>query len=185
MTSASGRCMRWQWMFLAIVVGCTNWQTKSSFDATAVSREYRTYALVAADTMTPAKEVAIDREVERQLVAKGLVPVAPGQQPDVLVVYGLARTKQPPMDVEWGYYTSWGRSFGSLPTPRALAYGYNERTVVLRFVDARTRQTFWRGASSTPVGNPTTPQQVTTAVDDILKRFPSEAVAAAAARHVG
>jgi uncharacterized protein DUF4136 len=183
MTSASGRCMRWQWMFLAIVVGCTNWQTKSSFDATAVSREYRTYALLAADTMEPAKQGALEREVERQLVAKGLVPVAPGQQPDVLVVYDLARTQQRPM-VEWGTYTAWGRSFGALPTARALAYGYHARTVVLRFVDTRTRQTFWRGSASSPVGSPASPQQLTTAVDDILKRFPSEAVAAAA-RPVG
>jgi hypothetical protein len=176
--------MRWQWMFLAIVVGCTNWQTKSSFDATAVSKEYRTYALLAADTMQPATEAALQQEVERRLTAKGLVPVAADQQPDVVVVFDLARTKQPPMDVEWGYYTSWGRSFGSLPTPRAVAYGVNVRTVVLRFVDARTRQTFWRGSASTPIGNRTNPRDVTAAVDDILKRFPTEAVAGGA-RPVG
>src|SRR5215831_4508662 len=117
MTSASVRCMHWQWIFVAAVVGCTSWQTRSSYDATAVSREYRTYALLAADTTQPAAESALGQEVERQLAAKGLVPVAAGQQPDVVVVYDLIRVDQPPL-TEPGAFKQWGRTFGQMGTAR-------------------------------------------------------------------
>jgi hypothetical protein len=175
--------MRWQWTLLVGVVGCTSWRAKSSYDAAAASREYRTYRLLGAETMQPAVESALGQEVERQLASKGLAPAAPGQQPDVVVIYDLARTVRPDRTPP-GSFNGWGRSWGAMAAPRALAYGYHERTVVLRFVDSRTRQTFWNGSASTPVGSPTSPKEVTSAVDHILRRFPSEAVAGGA-RPVG
>jgi len=166
-------------MILVGVVGCTSWRAKSSFDAAAVSRQYRTYSLLAADTLQPAVESALEREVERQLATKGLVPVAPGQQPDILVIYDLAGNVQKPL-TQRGASKQWATSFGGMGVAAPPAFGYSERTVALRFVDARTRETFWRGSASSPVGNRTSPNEVTTPVDNILRRFPSEAVAGAA-----
>ena len=160
-------------MFVVAAVGCSTWSVHSSYDSSAVSRPYRTYAW--ATPAGSADEIQLRQEVERQLVAKGMIPVE--QQPDVLVSYDLAQVRTPLM-TQIGAFKALGRTFGEMTGPRPSAYGIVDRTLVLRFDDARTRRPFWTGTATQAVTTPPNPPEMTAAADQILRKFPSQTVAA-------
>lgn len=160
-------------MFVLAAVGCSTWSVQSSYDRSAVSGPYRTYAF-AARAASPEQQ-QLEQEVERQLVAKGMIRVE--QQPDVLVSYDLVQLRTANI-TRPGTFNGLGRSFGEMGSPRPSAFGQVERTLVIRFDDARTRQAFWTGTATQPVTSQPSPPEMTAAADEILRRFPTQTVAA-------
>jgi hypothetical protein len=167
--------MNWRWIVVVAAVGCSTWSVKSSSDPSAVSRPYRTFAWA-----TPAQsqsEQQLEQEVERQLVAKGMVPVAPEQNPDVVVSYDVVQVAERPL-TRPGAFDAVGRTFGAMGSPRPTAFGFVERTLVLRFNDVRSQRAFWTGSATAAVASVATVPELTGAADEILRRFPTQTVAA-------
>jgi len=125
---------------------------------------YRTYAWGRCETPEELElwQGRIFQNVEAQLAAKGFRKAAPGQQPDVIVMfnsdveervsyvgynygYGTGWGWGPGWGAGWG--PGWGPGWGGGPfTAEPIVRHEFELTVDL--VDARQNQLLWRGAAS-------------------------------------
>jgi hypothetical protein len=74
-------------------------------------------------------------------------------------------------------YRDWGYSYGGYwRGPRHSSFRYEEGTLVLDFVDAKSKELIWRGVAKGFVGSAKTPEEtdklVNEFVQEILKKFP-------------
>jgi hypothetical protein len=110
----------------------------------------------------------IRNQIVRNLEAKGVVPAAQGQSPDFLVRYQVVLRDR--LDYAgWGW-GGWGYGYWN----GADVYTYTEGTIVVDFIDPRTREVFWRGSASRDVDHPENPDlhDVAGAVDKMMKKYP-------------
>jgi len=117
----------------------------------------------------------VKKATEPELAARGLVK-APSK-PDFLIVQHI--TTQEQIEVaNWGYgygpYPRYGGGYwgpGGVPT-----YSYEEGTLVLDFVDAKTKQLIWRGSAKAEIDTVDSPEEswelIKKAVEEILKKYP-------------
>ena len=111
--------------------------------------------------------VRIKRAVEAELLAKGLDKVEPNDA-DVLVAYHVVLQDKVRVDTYgYGYrYHPWGYT--------DVNY-YTEGMLVIDLVDAKTRETAWRGVANDVVGNstkPATEESINHIVGKIMAQYP-------------
>ncbi|WP_266368840.1 DUF4136 domain-containing protein [Tellurirhabdus rosea] len=153
--------------------------------------KYKTYALMDSDVQAGKNPLYysdlatqnVENAVTTVLKEKGLQES--NRRPDLLIGYHFfvekkTRTVQDPYPL-YGPYYGWGRwgYRGWAPTwygwggPQTRTEQYNEGTVVVDLVDARTRRLVWRGSVEEAV---TDPARITTKltkdVRKILERYP-------------
>jgi hypothetical protein len=126
----------------------------------------------------PFLEERIRNAVTRELAAKGLRKVS-GGSPDFWVNYHVSvQQKLTSSGVNVGYgvgsYGSWGGvgiGMGTNPVRQ-----YEEGTLMIDFIDGRSRKLVWRGTGSKALSRNPTPEDTTRTVDltthEILKQFP-------------
>lgn len=120
-------------------------------------------------------EKRIIRKVERQLETKGLLKTE--ENPDFLIA--LHGTRQTKVNIrDWGYSCNrFGVGVERLGGLSGMdVYQYSEGTIILDFIDARTKELFWRGMAVSIIDNTRTPAEweelVDDAVSNMLKNYP-------------
>ena len=157
---------------IGFVLGCsTIYGVKYDYDKQVDFKSLRTY-----DWMTVPEKADIERlNVERvkkavnaELQAKGLVMTS--NNPDFLIAEHMG-TKDKIQVEDWGYgYSRHGRY------RRSHSYQYEEGSLVLDFVDTKSKEMIWRGVAKAVVDNIDTAEKaekiVNEAVRKILKNYP-------------
>jgi hypothetical protein len=150
------------------------------FDSQADFAKLRTYGWLAAPESTSESvqkelqtnslvEGRVKKAVNRQLAAKGLRETT--QDPDFQVAFHTGVEDK--TDIQsWGYgYGYWGMRGGGISTIH-----YQEGTLILDFIDPKSKNLIWRGVGKKVLSGKTTPERsektINTAVEEILKKYP-------------
>jgi len=173
-------------LFCAVLLaaGCSSVSVSHDFDSKVDFANLRTYSWIAAPKLNPeSTSVSIQKELETNSLVGGRVKRAVNQQ---LAAKGLRETTQDPdflvafhtgvqdkTDVQsWGYgYGYWGMRGGGVST-----INYQEGTLILDFIDPKTKDLIWRGVGTKVLSRSTSPEKsektINTAVEEILKKYP-------------
>jgi hypothetical protein len=122
----------------------------------------------------------VKNAVNAELKAKGLVMIS--NNPDFLIAEHLGK-KSKVQVTDWGYdygyygrYRGYGGHRGYWGPRRISTYQYEEGTLILDFVDAKSKKLIWRGTAKSKVQNIDTPEKsekiINAAVKEILKKYP-------------
>jgi hypothetical protein len=177
-----------------VVAGCSGVQVRSTPAPNANLGALRTFAFMtpvdpssraAQMDQSPAGQ-EVRATLTRNLEEKGYTPAPPNTQPDFLVAYR-AHVQRKTQVESWGYPGpygwGWGWGYGGWAWggPDVTVRQYNEGTLIVDFVDPTTHRVLWRGTATGVVDNPQNPnlQKVARAVDKLMDRYPTQAVAAA------
>ncbi len=118
----------------------------------------------------------VKKAVNTELQAKGLTMNS--SNPDFLIAEHLGK-KDKVQVTNWGY--SYGPHHGRYREPYywpggISAYEYEEGSLILDFVDAKSKKMIWRGVAKADINNADTPEKkeklINEAVQEILKNFP-------------
>jgi len=160
---------------MGFVVSCsTIYGVQYDYDKQADFKSLKTY-----DWMTVPETANIDilnvervkKAVNAELQAKGLMMTS--NNPDFLIAEHLGK-KDKVQVTNWGYnYDQYGMDLG----PQGVdTYQYEEGSLILDFVDAKSKKMIWRGVAKAEINNTDTPEKteklINEAVQEILKNFP-------------
>ena len=160
---------------MGFVVSCsTIYGVQYDYDKQADFKNLKTY-----DWMTVPEKADIDslkverakKAVNAELQAKGLMMTS--NNPDFLIAEHLGK-KDKVQVTNWGYnYDQYGMDLG----PQGVdTYQYEEGSLILDFVDAKSKKMIWRGVAKAEINNTDTPEKteklINEAVQEILKNFP-------------
>jgi hypothetical protein len=165
------------------VGGCSTVKVQTDYDPGADFARLQSYAWLP-DPRPPTGDPRIDSTlldsrirsaVDSQLATRGFRQVSPDQA-DFLVAYHVAlETKLDVDTIHHGYGYGRGRWYGGVSTSTRVSE-YEQGTLLLDFVDPKTRQLLWRGSASARLRSKSSPEKsqerVNQAVAAMLKRFP-------------
>ena len=164
---------------MGFVVSCsTIYGVQYDYDKQADFKNLKTY-----DWMTVPEKANIDslkvervkKAVNAELQAKGLKMTS--NNPDFLIAEHLGK-KDKVQVTNWGYdYGRHDRYWGEPRGPVGISiHEYEEGSLILDFVDTKSKKMIWRGVAKTEVNNVDTPEKkeklIGEAVQEILKKFP-------------
>ncbi len=171
-------------LWLAVLVGCASkkvdpirvsYESSPALDAAV----YRTYAWRSAALERGSEDARdsallsdwrVRNAVDRQLAAKGYEK-RPSGGVDFLVDYSIAVTDKNTQTIS--DYMNYRDRGGALGPQEAYVFGYQEGSLIIEIVDAKTRELVWR-ASGTAVANlRDNTVLMERAVGRMLQRFPS------------
>ena len=157
---------------MGFVISCsTIYGVQHDYDEQADFENLKTY-----DWMTVPEKADINRlNVERvkkavnaELQAKGLMLTS--NNPDFLIAEHLGKKDKIQVE-DWGYGYS---RLGKYRTDSS--YQYAEGSLILDFIDAKSKEIIWRGEAKAVVDKVDTPEKkekiINEAVQEILKNFP-------------
>lgn len=168
------------------IAGCASMSVNYDYDQKVNFASLKTYAWLPAPQKARANELTIKHiefAVDKQLEAKGVKMSS--ENPDFLIAAHV--TKQTKVDTEqWGYaygsgnFSHGGRfsRFGGAPSDYEFrsgtdTYVYDIGTLIIDFVDTKTRELIWRGTATAEI-DPSAPQidLINNAVAKILENYP-------------
>jgi hypothetical protein len=169
-------------LLLVALAGCSTVKVKTEFDPTAQFTTYKTYAWLAtapgseqAPTMqNPALRQRVVAVLDREMARKGLVRTSADASPDFLVsVIGCSQNRVALDDYGYAYsgtytYGPYGPGAMSVPVPVEQVRQYTEGTLLLDFVDAKSRKMFWRGTATDTLSSP---EDVQSKIDDAARQL--------------
>jgi len=137
------------------VAGCSRFAVRSVKDPAADFRSIHTYAWLPVEEAAPADQRVQDRYLDRrlrgavgaELGARGVVPAAPGQQPDVLLNYRLSTSPvtSPRVDPDLRFG---GSAWLAWPDASALtSQSYDQGALYIAMIDPRSRRMIWVGVA--------------------------------------
>jgi len=154
------------------LVSCSPVVIKSDFDPDANFAQYKTFDLMPHRSRpggNPLNEKRIESAVERQLIAKGYQKQTAGA-PDFLVAYHTNVKDKIDVDT-YGYrYGRYGRRVGTYTTVRE----YQQGTLVVDFVDANSKELFWRGWAKGEVNDSVAKEKIDETIEKILEKYPPQ-----------
>jgi hypothetical protein len=168
------------------VAGCASMSVNYDYDQRINFASLKTYDWLPAPRKAEVDQLTIrniEFAVDKQLKAKGLGMSS--ETPDFLIAVHI--TKQRKVDTEqWGYAYGngnffYGRRFsrfGGAPSDYQFrrgtdTYVYDIGTLIIDFVDTKTRELIWRGTATAEI-DPSAPSMdlINKAVSKILENFP-------------
>jgi Domain of unknown function (DUF4136) len=171
-----------------IFSACETVSVTTDYDHAANFAKYKTYALTPpnrGETMSPTSEAAVRDALRAELASHGLIE-APAKKADLDIVrHVFVQEKisvQQWTDWGYGYHGGWPYSFGhygmwmGAPMTYTDVNQYNEGTMILDFVDARTKKLVFRGVGKAVVGGPeSNAGKIREAVSKIVAAYPGTA----------
>ncbi|HFK5504942.1 DUF4136 domain-containing protein [Elizabethkingia anophelis] len=147
---------------------CSSFNVKSDYDHNISFNQYKTYEIrQSVSGLNDLDKNRVQNAIKQQLNAKGMQESA---SPDIVI--SLKETTQQVSDVETIAPGGWGwRSAGFSDT---TVNTYDQGTIILSFIDAKTQQLVWQGtASGLNVDNPSAKvKQIPTMVAQMLGNYP-------------
>jgi hypothetical protein len=159
---------------LGLLGGCVTTQATTSPNANL--GQYRTFSFFQptsanpkqlAFEQSPAGQVVRDR-VTSDLQSKGLTQSA--DNPDLLIAYH-SKLEEKTDVTDWGYGGYYWGGPGGVTVDQ-----YTQGTLLIDFIDPKTKQVVWRGTASAIVNHPDNPDtgKLASAVDKLMKKYPAE-----------
>lgn len=164
--------------FVAFTVNCSSITVQYDYDTKADFANLHTYDWLPVpekagiDTLNEGR---VKRAVNNQLEAKGLEMTS--SNPDFLIAMHLGKEQKVNVQ-DWGYaYASRARYRGGYGKPAGVdVQQYTEGTLILDFIEPKSKHFVWRGTAKTPIDSATTPEKreklITAAVQKIFQKFP-------------
>jgi hypothetical protein len=155
---------------LLIAAGCGA-TVRASVTPGANLEQYHSYAFFTPTYRANQPESPAEQEVRsalrRDLALKGMVE-ATSAPADFLVAYHVKERQV--LDVGSVGYGFWGYGYGP-----GYVTSYTEGTLIVDFIDPRTKSVFWRGTATAVVSHPDTPNlaKVDKAVSKLVGQYPS------------
>jgi hypothetical protein len=159
--------------------GCaTVYDVAYDYDRRIDFNSLKTYDWMPAPDAATTDELVLDRvkdATDYELEAKGLVKV--NSTPDFHVVPHFSAQEKIEVD-NWGYGYGpydyyWGGYWGS---GGVATYEYEEGSLILDFVDPKTKHLIWRGSAKADIDYVDTPEKswelIKKTVNEIMKKFP-------------
>ncbi len=160
------------------VVGCSPINVKYDFDTSADFAVYKTFSWIeqpikpvsdvrTAQRLNTLLDKWIRTAVDAQLAAKGMTLVT--ENPDVLLVYHTGVDQK--IDVEdWGY--SYPRyPYGGWYGGQVDVYEYQEGTLIVDVIDAKSHQLVWRGTATKTIDEDATSQERQANLNEVVRRM--------------
>jgi hypothetical protein len=153
----------------ALALGGCGASIQSTVAPNANLARYRTYAFYTPPYREGQVETIADQTIRsslrQDLAEKGLTEATTGE-PDFLITYHVM--KQQRLDVAAVGYGFWA-------WPGASVTSYTQGTLVVDFIDPKTRQVFWRGTATGVLNHPHTPNlaKLDRVVSQVVSRYPA------------
>jgi len=151
---------------LSLLTGCETVDVTTDHDPSANFAKYKTYTLAPprkGETLSPSSEAALRDALRTELATRGLTE-APARQADLDIVRHVFIQQKTSVQqyTDWGYYHggAWPYGYGyygmwpGAPTTYTMVDQYHEGTMILDFVDARTKKLVFRGIGRAVVSGP-------------------------------
>jgi hypothetical protein len=166
---------------------CSTVTVTTDYDRSAPFATYKTYSLAPAakgQTLSPGSEAALRDALRTQLAARGISETT-GRADLAVVRHAFLQEK-----VSVQQYTNWGYGYGAgwpyayghygmwagAPRTYVDVNQYTEGTLVLDFVDTRSKRLVFRGTGTAVVGGPeANAEKIQEAVAEIVAGFPAGA----------
>jgi hypothetical protein len=161
-------------------------KVNTEYDPTAPYDTYKTYAWnprppgeeQAPAARNPQVRALVISAIDREMKKEGFALTTPEANPDFLVsVHGWAQNKIEVSNYGYAYggayrYGAYGPGY-AVAVPVTEVREYTEGTLLLDFVDAKTKQLVWRGVATDSI---TSASQVPKVIDgvaiELLKAYP-------------
>jgi Domain of unknown function (DUF4136) len=168
------------------LVGCSTVTVTTDYDRSASFGRYKSYSLAPpaqGQTLSPTSEAALRDALHRELASRG-INEAPGGKADLTVARHVFLEKK----VSVQQYTNWGYGYGGhwpygygyygmwtgAPRTYTDVRQYTEGTMILDFVDTRTKKLVFRGTGQGVVAGPeSNAEKIREAVAKIVANFPT------------
>ena len=164
---------------MALTISCSPiYSVKYDYDTKTDFASLRTYDWLPIPAKADIDRLNVERiknAVNSQMAAKDLRK-AP-DNPDFLIASHVGK-KEKVRIADWGYgYGPYGRYWGGYGGPRGVdVYKYEEGSLILDFVDAKSNKLIWRGSAKAQTNTAKTPEKrqelIDEAVHKILEKFP-------------
>jgi hypothetical protein len=165
---------------VAFAVSCSAiYGVQHDYDLQADFKSLKTFDWMAVPEKANIASLDVDRvkkAVSAELQAKGLMMNS--NNPDFLIAEHLG-SKDKVQITNWGY--GYGPHYGGYRggywgPGGTTASEYEEGSLILDFVDAKSKKMIWRGVAKADINNVDTPEKkeklINEAVQEILKNFP-------------
>src|SRR5215831_19116331 len=170
-----------------VLNGCSTGVTVTTdYDHSAHFGKYKTYTLASpphGQTLSPTSEAALRDALRTELAKRGLTEV-PGKKADLDVVRHVFTQERLSVQqyTDWGYGYGGGWPYGygyygmwgGAPMSYTDVSTYHEGTMILDFVDARTKKSVFRGVGTAIVGGPeSNAAKIREGIAKMVEAFPS------------
>jgi uncharacterized protein DUF4136 len=165
--------------FIGFTVSCASiYGVQYEYDKQVNFESLKTYDWLPIPEKATLDSLVVNRvknAVNAELQAKGLTMTS--DNPDFFIAEHLGK-KDKVKVTNWGYgYGSHGRYRGGYWGPQGVdTYQYEEGSLILDFVDAKSKKMIWRGVAKAQIDDTNTPEKseklINEAVQEILKNFP-------------
>jgi hypothetical protein len=160
---------------IALAAGCSSMSIHHDIDTTADFSSYRTFCWadsMADESVDESVKKLIESKTSEILFKRGLTRECAGA--DLLATFHAGSSKK--IDVD-GYGYSYGGEYSGWQDAGIGIYPYQEGTLVVDLVDARTKKLVWRGAAqgvSIRVTNIDREKAINKALDRMFEDYPPE-----------
>lgn len=175
--------------FIAILTACalaacSTVTVTTDYDRSAPFLKYRTYTLAPpaqGQTLSPSSEAALRDALRAELSTRGISEVSRSRADLAVVRHVFLEEKVSVQQyTDWGYgYGAWPYSYGTYgiwsgaPRTYTDVHQYTQGTMILDFVDTRTKKVVFRGTGRAIVGGPqANAERIREAVAKIVADFP-------------
>ena len=167
--------------FIGFTVSCSPiYDVKYDYDQQANFSDLKTFDWMQAPEKAGVNRLVVQRvknAVNAELKAKGLMMTS--NNPDFLIAQHLGKKDRVQIsDYGYGYagHRGYRGGYGGGYRGGISAYTFEEGSLILDFVDAKSKQLIWRGSAKAQVDNIDTPEKneklINAAVKEILKKYP-------------
>jgi hypothetical protein len=165
--------------FIGFTISCASiYGVQHDYDKQVNFANLKTYGWMPIPEKANINSLNVERvknAVNAEMKAKGLMMTS--DNPDFLIAEHLGK-KDKVQVTDWGYgYGPHGGYWGGYWGPGGVStYEYEEGSLILDFVDAKSKKMIWRGVAKAQIDSANTPDKkeklINEAVHEILKKFP-------------
>ncbi len=161
---------------LLIVTGCGA-TIRSTTATNADLAKYKTFSFYTPAYKQGQPETIVDQTIKSSLAqnlsAKGLTEAT--ANPDFLIAFHVKQQQKLDANTVGYGFGGWGWGGPGFVTT------YTQGTVIVDFIDAQSKQVFWRGTATDVVNHPESPNtaKLDKVVGQIVNRYPGAGMAAA------
>lgn len=165
--------------------GCSSVTVTTDYDHSAPFPKYKTYTLAPAaqgQALSPSSEAALRDALRTELGKRGIVEASSGHGDLAVARHVFLQDKvsvQQYTDWGYGYHDAWPYGYGAYrmwpgaPTTYTSVNEYTQGTMILDFVDTRTKKLAFRGTGEAVVSGPeSNAEKIRSAVEKIVAKFP-------------
>ena len=165
--------------FIGFTISCASiYGVQHDYDKQVNFANLKTYGWMPIPDKADIDSLNVQRvknAVNAEMKAKGLMMTS--DNPDFLIAEHLGK-KDKVQVTDWGYgYGPHGGYWGGYWGPGGVStYEYEEGSLILDFVDAKSKKMIWRGVAKAQIDSADTPEKreklINEAVNEILKNYP-------------